>query len=210
MIISTLAGDEGFVRSDLRDMAFVEDHDLVSISHRAEAMGDDDNRLAPVKIREVLYDGALVVCIQRIGRLIKVKEFRILVDGAGNQNPLPLPLAYALPILPNYGVIFQGKPFDELFHIRNTSGQKETGLIDVVIIHGNIPRDGFGEDIAVLHHGSALAAPPTEAEALQIVPADGNRPLDRFVIAQEELDEGGFAASAGADDGGNLSFRNGE
>ena len=172
-----------------------------------QPVGDNNHRLPPVEIRQVFDYGALVVRVQGVCRLVEVKERRIAIDRAGYQDALPLSLAHALSVLPDDGIVAQGETLYELIDIRNRRGMGEFLRIDVVIIHGNVPRDGFGEQIAVLHHRPALSAPPPEAELLEVAAADGNPSLDGLVITQQELYQRRFSASAGADDGGYLSLR---
>ena len=79
--------------ANLNHLSLVEDYDLVSILHRAQAMSNNHNRLALVELIQVLHDITLVVGIKRVGRLVQEDIVRILVNRYLYQDALLLKMA---------------------------------------------------------------------------------------------------------------------
>ena len=53
----------------------------------------------------MLHNLLLIIGVQGIRSLIEKEEFRILIDGTGNQDALPLPLTDTISLHTDFGVI---------------------------------------------------------------------------------------------------------
>ena len=91
-----------------------------------------------------------------------------------------------------------------------SGGFFEAGGVDGAVGYGDVTGYGFGEDDAFLHDDAAPAAPLAEVHRGEVFGSDGDGAFLWAVIAEEELDEGGFAAAGGADDGGDFAGGDGE
>ena len=86
----------------------------------------------------------------------------------------------------------------------------DTFDVGFIIRYGNIPRNGIGEEIPLLHYRTALASPPAEIIFIQIGTADLNASFQRFIEPQQEFNECGLSASTRPHDCGYFAVRYGE
>ena len=164
-------------------LAVVNDDNLVGVPDRAQAVGDDDDGLATVEPVEILNDGSLVVGVKRVRCLVKEDIVGILVHSTGNEDTLLLSLAQANTITSDLRIVLQRQRQDIVFDTSYLRGSQQPFLIDVAVVHGNIPRDALGEDHAVLHDDTALTPPPFLVERIDIGTADINLALKNRIIA---------------------------
>ena len=98
--IGSPQGRQFLVCPFLRHFSVVEHDDLVGMAHGAEPVGHDKDGLSPVEFLEILHDDAFIVGVQRIGGFVKEDEFRILVNGPGNEDALRCPALSPFPSMP--------------------------------------------------------------------------------------------------------------
>ena len=108
VIISSPVGYQFLVLSGFYDFSLVYHHYPVCIFDGTQAVRHYDYRFPFVEFHQVFYNRPFIVGIQCIGGFVQKDVLRILVDGAGYQYPLLLPLAQSYAVLPYQGVVFQG------------------------------------------------------------------------------------------------------
>ena len=69
---------------------------------------------------------------------------------------------------------------------------------------GNVVGNRPGEQERLLQHHRDLLSQAAALDLAQVPPVDGDRPLGDIVEAQEEVDQGGLAAAAVANDADQL------
>ena len=84
----------------LHNLSLVHHDDLVGILYGTQAMRTDHHRTSFVETMQIVHDVGFIGGIERIGRLVEENILRILVDGTGYQDALPLSLAHPLPSMP--------------------------------------------------------------------------------------------------------------
>ena len=177
VIVGSALGCQRLVVTRLNYLAVVDNHYLVSIADGTQAMGDNDDCLASIEPVEILNDGSLVVGVKRVRCLVKEDIVGILVHSTGNEDTLLLSLAQANTITSDLRIVLQRQRQDIVFDTSYLRGSQQPFLIDVAVVHGNIPRDALGEDHAVLHDDTALTPPPFLVERIDIGTADINLAL---------------------------------
>ena len=76
--------------ASLNDLSLVHDTDLVSVADRREAMGDHDRRPVTHQVLKRFLHQSLRLRIESGSRLIQDQDRRVLQDGPGDADPLPL------------------------------------------------------------------------------------------------------------------------
>jgi len=208
-VVPTCLGERGVV-ADFDQLALLEDDDLVGVLDGGEPVGDDHGRPLGEEALHVLHDGALVVGIERAGRLVEEDVLGVLVDGPCDEDPLPLTLAEPVTVAADLGVVVQRQPGDELVDVGDPGGLEQLLEIDDLVGERDVLGDGVVEDVTVLHDDTALLAPEIGVVALEVDVAELDGALAGPVEAQQQLDQRGLAAARGADDGGGLAVGNGE
>ena len=85
-----LARHQLVVGPHLGDAAAVDHHDAVGVLHGGQAMGDDEDRAPLHQLGQRLLDQELALRVE-IGRgLVQDEDGRILQEGAGDGQALPL------------------------------------------------------------------------------------------------------------------------
>ena len=145
IIVRSALGCQRLMVTRLNHLAVVNYHNLVSIADGTQAMGDDDDCLAFIELVEILYDGALVVGVERVCSLVKENIIGILVHGTGNEDTLFLSLAQAGTIAPDLRIVLQRQRQDIVFDARYLGGSKQLFFVYVTIINRYVASDALGE-----------------------------------------------------------------
>lgn len=74
-------------------LSFIYDYYLIGVSYGTKSMSNNNNGAVFVEAVKVLYNFSLVICVKRVGRLIKKYEIWILVYSPSYQYSLFLSLA---------------------------------------------------------------------------------------------------------------------
>ena len=125
----------------LDNFPVVDDDYLVSISDRAQAVGDDDDGLATIERIEVLHDGPLVIGIKGVGGLVKEDIIGILVHRTGDEDALPLPLAQPHAVTSYLRVVLQWQRHHIVVDARYPSGLQQSFLVDVAVVNSDVAGD---------------------------------------------------------------------
>ena len=93
------------VGAALGDPAAIEDHDLVRVAHRGEAVRDDDRRAALGEVLERFAHGALGLHVEGRRGLVEHEHGRVAQDRAGDRDPLLLAAGEAEAALADDGLV---------------------------------------------------------------------------------------------------------
>ena len=88
--------------------------DDVAVSHRRQAMGDDENRAVLHDLPHIALDDPFALIIEGRGRLVEDQDRRIGRKRAGDGDALALAAGEVGPALLDHRVIAQRKLADEL------------------------------------------------------------------------------------------------
>ena len=99
------------------DFTFVHDNNLVGIFDGTKAVCYNNARSAFKKLAQIFHNHPFIIGIEGIGRLVEKQESGVPVSGTGNEQALSLPLANAIALRPDHGVVAQGQSFHEILHI---------------------------------------------------------------------------------------------
>ena len=196
--------------ADFDNHAIAEHDNLVCFADGAQEMGNDDGGAVGKGGIQGLYDFLLVDGIQRVGSFVKEKVVRAFVEGTGNEDALALPSAKSSSQFPDRGLVALWHLFDFTGDVGNLGSLLEGFVVHFFVMEDNVVEDGAVEQFAVLHDAAATFPPLAEGYGVDVHPAYQNFAESRFVEAEQQFEQGGFAAAAIADNGGNFSFRNDE
>ena len=87
-VVVAAARGKLIVRSLFDDASVGEHHDVVGTADGTQAVGDDNDGLAPEQLLQAFHDSAFVIGVQGIGRLVEQEVLGILVSGAGYEDAL--------------------------------------------------------------------------------------------------------------------------
>ncbi len=194
----------------LYDFSFIQNYDLVGVADGGEAVCHDDYRLPIVEIRQVFDDRPFVVGVKGIGGLVQEDEHRVLVNNSCNEDALPLSLTDTLSVLSYHCVVSQRQGFDVVCDVCHTGSVADALDVGFVVRYGDVSRNRIREQIALLHHRSALASPPTEIVFIQIGIAYFYASIQWFIESQKEFDERCFSAPTSTYNGCHLAIGDGE
>ena len=170
-------------------------------------MCDDYDGLVLEELVEILHNDLLVVGVQRVGRLVEEEVRRVLVRRAGNQYPLFLPGAKAVAVNTDLRVVAQRQAFNPIAYVRHIRSLPHARHVRSLVAQANILSDGVGEDVALLHHATALPAPCALAVILDLHPSERDCPLHRRVETKHHLQHRGLTAAGGTHNGRDLAVR---
>ena len=87
---------------DFGDCAFIEHHNIVRAADRGKAMGDHENGAPYHQVRERLLHEFFGFGVEFRGGLIENQDWRILQQGAGDGDALPLAAAQPLAAIADH------------------------------------------------------------------------------------------------------------
>lgn len=172
MIINGSVSHQFPVRALFHDPAFIHHDDLVGMLDGAEPMGDDDGCFVFADRVEVIFDLVFIAGVQRVGGLIQKQIVGLLVDGAGDEQPLPLPLAQSLSFGTYFGIKMLGKGEDQVEDIGHPGGVFQAFEIDVFVGQGDVVQNRIRKNVAVLQHDPATIAPGGQIDLVHRLAAD--------------------------------------
>lgn len=88
----------------------------------------------------------------------------------------------------------------------NPCGLRQSLLVYLTIVYGDVPRDTLREYHAFLHDNATLLPPPIFVKIVDICSANINFAFQDRIVSQHELDKRGLSASRRSDDSRHLSF----
>ena len=174
-------------------------------------MGDDQDRLAlraqPV---ERLHHRRFGRVVERAGRFVEHQHRRLLVDRAGEAEPLSLPARQPHAMFADDRVIAIGQGRDEFAELGDVGGARHSGQIDGG--GGHAERDvagdaGVGKEDR-LRNMRDVALPAARGCGGQRDPVDADRAAGRFEQAHEDVGQRALAAAGAADHGHARAFAN--
>ncbi len=194
--------------ADLLDLAALEDDQTVGVFQGGKAVGDGKRRAPFYQAGDGVLNLLLGVCVYRGSGLIQDQNARIVENGAGNGDALALAAGKRLPALPDLRIVAVGLTGDEIVGVRGFGrrhylfdGRAGLGVADVL-------GDGAVKQKGVLKHDADLRAQIVLADALDIHAVHQNLPGIDIVEAAQQVNGGGFARAAVADQPDHLARRN--
>ena len=88
--VDAIVPQEGIRRAVLHEAALLQHEDAIEAAHRGQAVRDGDDGAAVHEAAERLADQLLRFAVERRGRLIEQQQGRVLQEGAGDGDALPL------------------------------------------------------------------------------------------------------------------------
>ena len=84
VVVEAPGGEEGVVRAAFDDPAVIDDQELVGLTDRAQAVGDDKGGTAVHEAQQPLLDLLLGARVHAAGGLVEDEDARVGQDGAGD------------------------------------------------------------------------------------------------------------------------------
>jgi hypothetical protein len=208
MKISAAQFRQLFVCADFGDGPVFEDHDLVGMSDGAEAMRHYHHRFVLIKSGHIFHNGPFVVGIQSVGRLVEKQVVRVFIYRARYEQALALTLTDAVAARTDAGVEAQRQRLHKIPDIGRLYGVQQPGEVGALVAFRYVVGNGIRKNEPVLHDGTAAPAPYFGRYGFQGRFAHAQQPFLRAVKTQQQFEQGGFAAAAGAHDGRHFAGRN--
>ena len=186
------------------DAAFVQDDEPVHRGDGGEAVGDGDDGFAVHHFVEAFLDGGFDFGVERAGGFVEQQNRRVFEHDAGDGDALALAAGEFHAAFANVGIITAppfgiGKVGDEIGGFGAFGGGNHFGVggvgaaVNDVVAHGTVQQRG------VLRDQTDLGAQAFLGYAVDVLPVNRNRAALRFVEAQKQVDDGGFARAAASD-----------
>ena len=110
-------------------LSLVEDQNAISAADRGEAVRDDQHRaVVPNRIQSILDQPFTFPASRLAVASSEQQERRVLDQGPGNRDPLPLPTRQAQSALAQIGVVAVRQPVDEFIGMRGSRGLPQAAL----------------------------------------------------------------------------------
>ncbi len=129
--IDSASGQQLTVRPALGQLAVLEHDDAMRAGHARQAVSDDERGAPALEPFERVVDEHLVLGVDAARRLVEHQDGRILEDGAGDGQPLPLPAGQAQAAFADQGVVAPGQGGDEVVGVGRAGGGLELRLAGV-------------------------------------------------------------------------------
>ncbi len=168
-------------------------------------MGDHQRSTALHNGFEGFLNEGFVLGIEGAGGFVEQQQAGVAHDGAGDGDALALAAGKAHAFFAQVGVEPIGQGFDEGEGGGGLRGGAHFFIRRVGLAGADVGPGIGGEDDGVLRHHADMAAPLARVEGADIVPIDADDAELRVVKTQQQLEEGGFTGTAGADDGHRLA-----
>ena len=206
-LYSSLLFQELFVGAAGRDAALVEDQDQVSVPHRRNPLGDDEDRAVPLAHEPVqgLLDGRLRLGVHGRGAVVQDQEPRVDEERPGYGDALALPAGEPDAPLADDGVVAVGEPPDKPVGLGRLGRGHDLFVGRVWLAEGDVvparyPRRGASPAGLSRSGTAAMRASRRARRGRRAL-----RPLGNVVEARDEVDERGLARARGPKDGDRLS-----
>ena len=183
---------------------------MVGSCHGAHPVGNDQHRLALKQTGEGGLDGAFVLHVQAGGGLIQQHHRRVLQQGPGDGDPLPLPAGEGGTVLPDHRLIALGQLADELVALGGLGGFQHLLIggapaAQADVLHHRVPKQHH-----VLEHHGVGAQEGLRVHRGHVRPAQGHLPAGDIPKPGGQLAGGRLPAAGGSDKGGDFPLAGGE
>jgi hypothetical protein len=149
--------------------------------------------------------------VERAGRLVQHDDLRVVVEGAGDADPLTLAAGKADAALADDGFQAFGKRLNEFRELGGFDGVENRGVVDFVFVEteGDVAAEGVVGEENRLGHIANLILP-----AAQVVPdrfgVDADLPRVRLEKSEDDVHKGALARTAGTNETDCFALANNE
>ncbi|MPL60848.1 hypothetical protein SDC9_06410 [bioreactor metagenome] len=197
------------------DAAAVEHDDAVHLGDGRQPVRDGKHGLALHHPGQRLLDLRLDLAVERRGRLVQHQDRRVLEEGAGERDALPLPAREPHAAFAKRRVIAAvaleiDEATDELVGLGRLRGGDHLGLGRVGAAVEDVLARRAVEHRGLLRDHADLPAQGFLRHRAQVVAVDAHRALLGVVKPQQQRDEGRFPRPRGADDADPLARADGQ
>ena len=166
-------------------------------------MGDDDDRAPLLGHRvERRDDRGFRFIVQGAGRFVEHDDGRVLVEGSGDREPLPLPSRKADPALADQSVVAVRQLRDEAVQLRMLRGRPHPVEVDLGF---PAPKAMFRAIVVSARKADCGTCAIERCQAARVlrsssIAIDGNLPGRGFQQAHQQVGERAFSAPCPPDD----------
>lgn len=198
------------VRTDVGELALLQDGDPVGEAEGGAAVGDQQGRAARHHLRQGLVDLVLDAGVDGRGGVVEEKQPGVGEDRAGERDALPLAAGEGQAVLADLGVVAEGQIGDETVRLGGAGGLLDLVLGGVRVSVRDIGADRVGEEEAVFRYEADGGPQRVLGELADVVAADQDGALRHVVEAGQQQGDGGLPAAGGTDDGDGLTGLDGQ
>lgn len=184
------------------DLAVLEDVDAVAVANGAEAVGDGDGGAIGGELVEGFLDLSFGDGVHGGGGFVHEEDVGIAEEGAGEGEALALTTGELHAVFAEEGVVALGEARDEVVGLGVAGGGFDLLVVDLVIeAVADVVPYGLVEDDGFLGDDADVAVPGGGLEVAEVDAVDEYLTFLWLKQAEEDVEEGGFAAAGGADEG---------
>ena len=197
--VGAAAPQQFVVRPDLGDLAPFDHHQPVGAAERAQPVGDGDGGPPLDEVLQGQLDFPLGLRVDRGGGLVEDQDPRVDQQRPGDADPLPLAAGEELPPLADQRIVGVGQAEDELVGAGGAGGGDDLLPRGVRPAVGDVLGHRAVEQKRLLQDDADVAAVFLDGEGADVRAVDQDGPLGDVVEAADQVDDGGLARPAGAD-----------
>ena len=202
--VQATLGQQCGVGAVLHDPAGVHDQDAVGVADGAEAVRDHEGGAA----LHQAFQGGLHQCfrfiVQGAGGLVQNEDARVFQDSAGNGDALALPARELHAALAHHRVVPGLEGRDEAVGIGGAGGVLHLLRGGVRAAIQDILAHRAGKKQRFLRHQAHLGTQVGQGVVAHVAAIDLKLPAGHVPETRNQVDEGGLARAAGADQGHHL------
>ncbi|GAB2664443.1 hypothetical protein GCM10027068_50480 [Prescottella soli] len=183
----------------LGDPPVVEDHDLIGVPDRREAVRDRDRGPAAADDVERVLHRPLGLVVERAGGLVEHQDPRVPQQGSRDRDALLLAAGEPVPARADDGVVAVGQRRDQLVHLRGAGRRFDLG---VGRLRSGVPQvlaDRRVQQVRLLRDHADQLGQLREPDVAQVHTVDGHRTRRRVVQAGDERCQRGLAGTGFTD-----------
>ena len=165
------------MRPEVQHAALVQHQDGVAVGQRRQPVRHDHHGAAARHVRQVGVDQGLAFRIERAGRLVQDQDARVVHQGAGDRQALPLAAGQVGRAFLDQRLIAVRQALDELRGAGQPGGMDRVRQRQAGAAGQDVFRDRAAEQEVLLQHHAEVAAQMRQVDVAQIdaVDADDGR-----------------------------------
>src|ERR1017187_8442402 len=195
-LINSALRDEFLVGADFADLPLLEHHNLVRAAYCGKPVRDDDNGAVLHQVRQRLLYQHFALRVQMAGGFVENQYGRVLQQGAGDGEALPLSAGELDAAVADHGLVAFREAHDEIVGQRGFGGGADAVGRYAVTAVGDVVRHRVIKQESVLRHQADLASQAGQAEAPHIAAVDPDAARGGVVEARHQVGDGGLPAAA--------------
>jgi hypothetical protein len=164
--------DEVIVTPLLHDPSLFDDDDAVGPSHRAEAVGDDEDGTPLGDSGHIVLDDAFRFVVQGAGGFVENENARVGDQRSGNGDMLALAAGERAALLADQGVVAFGQFEDEVVGARQLSRLHDGVHLQRGVGQGDVLAHAAVKQRVLLQHHADLSSQPGRFDQSQVDTVD--------------------------------------